>query len=359
MKTGILFILSCLILVSGCYNEDALTPTTEPESVYSLPQGNHDYDTKIVDWNKRCEFYILYRFDPKEIYWNLTTWEGLTWREMDGAYDASTFKGLPAEEVYVGKQLELVEEEFLNFYPDSTLKQLMPIKLLLCSVLWRPSGADSVDMACRSGFDYIAVNYGNESVDALTSEARDELRTEINAAFLKKATDGQKIRIPEEFASISKYGKESTDVNNMYGKGFICPDGYFGKQTKEDDWNNYIRAIVSTNYEDLVAEPDPDESLWGDPTFIGILHPDKDINGFILKKYQVLIAFFKERYGVDLQAIGNKMAPVWDDDDSGEDDDDWWNDDNDDWNDDNDDWDDDNDDWDDDNDDWDDDFWGF
>ena len=44
----ILFIILSLILWIGCYDEDPLTPTTEPEPYFLLPQGDHDFDRNIV-----------------------------------------------------------------------------------------------------------------------------------------------------------------------------------------------------------------------------------------------------------------------------------------------------------------------
>lgn len=40
-----------------------------------------------------------------------------------------------ADEKYVGKQLELIQEQFLRFYSDTTLKRCLPLKILLCSQL--------------------------------------------------------------------------------------------------------------------------------------------------------------------------------------------------------------------------------
>ena len=51
MKLYYLFILvGCLL---ACNDEDSLTPTETPEFGYSVPQGNHENDNRIVDWNKR------------------------------------------------------------------------------------------------------------------------------------------------------------------------------------------------------------------------------------------------------------------------------------------------------------------
>lgn len=37
-----------VIFAVACHEEETLTPTETPEFGYSVPQGNHDYDDKIV-----------------------------------------------------------------------------------------------------------------------------------------------------------------------------------------------------------------------------------------------------------------------------------------------------------------------
>ena len=280
MKYKILFIAFVALFVASCYNEDALTPTIEPEPEYLLPQGNHDYDARIVDWNRRCGFYVLYQFNPQDVYWNLTAWEGISWNEANQSWNQSTFKALPAEEAYAGKQLDLLEEEFLNCYPDSVLRQWMPLKLLLCSVLWKPNRKDSVDMPCRGGFDYIAVNYGNSTIGDLKSAEIDAFRSNLHATFLKKAIDSK--------------------------KGFLKAYNMF-TTTIQSDWADYVTAIVSNNTEYLesFSRWDMMSSDWWTSSK-GILNENKDGNGLVRKKYDIVIKHFKEVYGVDLQNIGDR-----------------------------------------------------
>ena len=61
-KHSILFVILSLILCAGCYNEAPLTPTTEPEPGYVLPNNGLVCDLEIAEYYKRCGFYILYDF---------------------------------------------------------------------------------------------------------------------------------------------------------------------------------------------------------------------------------------------------------------------------------------------------------
>ena len=107
MKLYYLFILvGCLL---ACNDEDSLTPTEIPEFGYSVPQGNHDYDDRIVDWNKRCNTFILYKFNLKELYWQVNAWEESK-PEPEGSTSSFPYTngllGAVADEEYVGEQLD-------------------------------------------------------------------------------------------------------------------------------------------------------------------------------------------------------------------------------------------------------------
>ena len=66
----LLTIILGLFLWTGCNDDDeTLVPSTEPEFRYVLPQGHHDYDTKIVNWYEDCGFYILYKYEDKDVFY--------------------------------------------------------------------------------------------------------------------------------------------------------------------------------------------------------------------------------------------------------------------------------------------------
>ena len=69
-----IFLLLLVIFAVACHEEETLTPTETPEFGYSVPQGNHDYDDKIVDWKERFNTFTLYKFELKELYWEVVKW---------------------------------------------------------------------------------------------------------------------------------------------------------------------------------------------------------------------------------------------------------------------------------------------
>lgn len=168
-------------------------------------------------------------------------------------------------------------------------------------------------MTCRSGFDYIAVNYGNSFIENLGPEEIDALRGgELHSAFLKRAIDSKKITIPEEFGEGTVYGDYVAagamfSDTCMYAKGFIKVYDW-SKPTIQSDWTDYVMAIVSNSAEYLGSYEwrNMMSSDWWTSNK-GILNDEaKDYNGLVRKKYDIVIKYFKDVYGVNLQRIGDK-----------------------------------------------------
>lgn len=296
MRYRLIFVLLSVVLWLGCYDEDPIVPTSEPEFKYTLPQGAHDYDQNIVEWFDRCGFYILYKFEPKDVYFNGTDWDEAVLNSNTNTYSGN-ITVVPAEEAYVGKQLALVEDLFFQFYADTMLQRCMPMKLLLCSSVkvWPVS---TKQLNVYSGFDNLAVNWGCQEVEVFSKAAKTSFKNDVNTAFLERLLDRKMIGISEEFTKVSTYGGY-VDEYSMYEQGFLKK----GRVDAEYDWKEYIAAVVQYSYDYLRAEPDAYEDK---PTMKGILHPNKDVHGLIREKYAILIAYFKNEYNIDLQAIGNK-----------------------------------------------------
>ena len=181
MKYMISIILG-LVFWMGCSDDENLSPSDVPEYEITLPQGEHEYDDRIVNWFDRTGVYLLYKFNPADAYFNVDqtwaeayrdtslvyTWytfgegdyvenntayvDGVAYElgisfKTDGSWfeysivdgklleveasfkNSGTFSVQEADEAYVGDQLALLEELFLNFYPDSILHNLSLIHI--------------------------------------------------------------------------------------------------------------------------------------------------------------------------------------------------------------------------------------
>lgn len=240
--------------------------------------------------------FILYKFDLKELYWQVTSWNESKKNEEGATYPyVKGIVGEVADTNYVGQQLDLVEQQFLNFYPDTTLRRCLPLKLLLCSKLFNRTiqGTES-RLNVYSGYDYLALNWGSEEIQTITTAQKNTFKNDVNYAFLTRLLNNGKVVEDADFYENANY-ETTVTVANMYERGFIKAG------TKEDnDVENFIQAIIQNPYEDLLAEQKD-----GDTSYKGILSAKKDVNGYIRKKYDSLVNKFKNVYNIDLQAIGN------------------------------------------------------
>ena len=109
-----------VLIATGCYKENNPEPSSEPEAIYgkyTLPQGNHDYDPEIAEIYKKYGTLPLYQFEDKDFWWAVSS--DIRWKYQEGIGVVSGYEAAPANENYVGEQLELVKSKFLYFFPDN------------------------------------------------------------------------------------------------------------------------------------------------------------------------------------------------------------------------------------------------
>ena len=155
------------ILTVSCYDEKDLEPSNIVSS-YSVPQGTHDYDDVIVDIYDQYSSCLLYKFTDKDTYWTPSGW-------MNGSLGEEGTNGYivtPADENYVGQQVDLLQNAWFSFYSDEFLKEFLPVKIMLCSnidsvyaeydfsegfkVIYKGKGVNA-----WYNYDNICVSYGN------------------------------------------------------------------------------------------------------------------------------------------------------------------------------------------------------
>ena len=357
--------LACLIGGGGCSDDDGrLTPTDFDEYHPIIPQGNHEYDERIVEWFERTGTYILYKFKPAEVYsvpnrdWEeiyvdtTKTVERYVLSENDYVEDGVVYlTGVPyplgktrisdiswkeitlenttllveifstkyggnfwieeADEAYVNEQLEMVESIFLNFYSNEILRKKLPLKIILGKNLLQNTGGkqklNPQPYIATNGNLSLLINYGDESIETVD---RLSIKYNLNYWFISEVLELGPSNT-DDFYSVSDYywAGTSTGANRptnaqTYAAGFVVRPSASTDllAIQEYDKQYYIRMILQTPYERLIAKPEtPDYNV---KDFTGILHPDKDVNGLIRKKYDLLIRDFKN-FGIDLQAIGD------------------------------------------------------
>ena len=298
MKTNILFLLlGGILLLGGCYDEDKLSPSEEPESIHgenTLPQGDHDYDSKIVNYYNKYQTLILYKFTDKDFGWSPTA--NVAFNLQDTVLNpGADFKyyAAPADENYVGQQLQLLEDKWFNYLSDK-MKQLLPQRILLCSSIHKlavgkghmPTANDAQRLEFYSGYYHIAVNWGNASVTKMSKAERNDFKVNICTAFFDEIRNN--IAIPEEFQVQTRYA-DNISSESIHAEGLL---DYNHRANMKEDWFDFIKLAISKPLSELQAAG-------------GVLNPAVDLTGKIKAKYDIMINFFKENYDTDLQKIGD------------------------------------------------------
>ncbi|NII27556.1 hypothetical protein HB364_20910 [Pseudoflavitalea sp. X16] len=289
-----LLLLSCL--VTGCKKEGKLTPSEEKEGVYgdhTLPQGNHPYDADILQLFQKYQTLFLYKYVPHDLYYNINYYLGGVYDPVKDSTTKHGYFDVPAKEAYVGKQLDMLKDIWLKYYPDALLKQALPKQVYLLDSLYyayngpgKPLDNWPSFLDFYQGPDYFAVSYGGTYLDNITAAEKYALKSQLHTATLMLARLKGAIKPTAAFAAVTNY---STLVwNNYYPQGAL---GYWLLDAGKD-LDLYMKAIVSNSYAELTAPG-------------GILHPAVDTKGLIKKKYDMVIAYFQSTFGIDLQAIGN------------------------------------------------------
>ena len=76
MKINLHILLLGILLVSAlysCNNEDDLDISEKKDNRFDLPQGDHDFDDQIVEWNNNYGTSVLYRFSNADLNYHFTS----------------------------------------------------------------------------------------------------------------------------------------------------------------------------------------------------------------------------------------------------------------------------------------------
>lgn len=377
MKDKLFYVILGLSILIGCDDSESLTPTLESEPVYSLPQGNHDYDSKIMDWHERCGFYILYKFESRDLYYNM----GGGWLEMtmdtlsrtvqyvldesafdmgegmilvmrDGEelyymlgenvsdegfhYKASIegenvvieeeyldvksrdggFQVEQPDEEYVDVQLEWLENMFLNFYQDSLLKKLMPLKVILGKNLRKNvNGKLPEESSFYSVSNIFVLSHGDESIARMTLEEKRKGKEDLNRWFLidklfnniypKVKADGFYEGMDYSVFKLFMVPSDTIypcGVVNYGGNDYRLSWSHSDQEMMNRDLKSYICMAIDHSGQELNTPVENGSYNANDCT--GIFDEKKDKYGKIRKKYDILVKSLYDM-GIDLKGIGD------------------------------------------------------
>lgn len=312
--------------LSACYTEDPIVPTEGDEHIYSLPQGNHEYDKEIVEWYRKYGFYTVYDYPLGDLYWANINWDEKLKPGLGGQLVAKQ-----ADQAYVGQLLALFKEFFLDHYPDEWLKECMPLKIFLCSelddVAW--AGPASSEFGERTrlpihrGYDNIAINGANQGIETMSETMKTEFMKEMNKEFLHILQEKGKLVMPEAFGKVSLYSWNSSFValpspsltqdpfaQNIFKEGYLnaqtIKSGYSKDLAKSNDFYYWLDLAMSYSIANLESET----AGWKRSdqlgayyfNYNGILHPKRGWTK-ARKKYDIIVDYIQNDLGINLDRI--------------------------------------------------------
>ena len=302
MKTFIKHIAPFLLMLimAGCVKkEGTLPPSEEPEDVYgdhTLPQGNHEYDAEIVEFYKKYNTLILYKYRPRDIYWNVT-------RSIEAFYNETTnsttygYLYTPPDENYIRPLLDFLKANFFSYFPDEILKKNLPRKIYLMdkymyvtSGTGRPEQRNKTYYSAAFGYDYLALTGASADIINMTPEQKRTYRSEVIYLFLQQLVNNGTIPRLAAFTALTNYSLAMPTWELMYGNGIII----WEQRTPNADWDAYMKTLLTKTDAQLNATG-------------GFWNPAIDNKGTIRKKSDVMINYFKTKYNIDLRAIANSL----------------------------------------------------
>lgn len=285
-----------ILLMAGCIScgkeREEVTLSPKKETFYELPQGHAAYDRQILDWYQKYNTYILYRFEEKDYRYGISGFYDYPWliRTADTA-------ALTAATAFL-------QHYWLDFYNDAFLKQYLPFKIMLAGLMWETNGTDTIKTPVTSlllGYDYILLPKIDTAFTRLTARERNALKADLNLLFMERIFYVSGISFPRlheppaAFFEVSDYKERYVGEEEKHANGFLSLGGQNGQTRPPErmmDFVDYLRMIFSNTKQTL------DQTL---------LSPKTDTNGLIRRKYDILVRFFKDTFGVDIQAVGNKQ----------------------------------------------------
>ena len=274
-----------VLLATGCKKEATPVPDTNKPPFYSVPQGNHPFDDQIVDFYKKYGSYILYKFDKGDYTWNLTS--------------SLNMYATQADENKLPDALNFTFDYIFAAYSENALKKLLPYKIILPGSLYNltPTTNGKYDTAWTSpvlvtnGFNFVTLAIA-DTITRMTPDAKKLLRANFNFFLWKRALSQQSIEYPTGFTALINYSGANPGTYKDYGMLGMFPLFTANQSwwTPVEDMLYYIREITSKTSAQFAA------------TYFTTA---ADPKGLIRKKYDMITTYYKTRYGLDLQAMGD------------------------------------------------------
>ena len=276
---GIVALALSIVACSGNKDVDDVKPWTEE---YELPQGKSDVDDRIVEYYNRFGTYILYEYTSLDFRY-----------EFENSYVYE----LP-DPAHVGGTLDMLEDIWFDFYPDSFHKKYMPLKIMLADHITPAGYPDILYSSILRTSNSVGIGFCSEALQEIDGATKLEYKNTLQQQLWSVWVNFQDV--PGDFFDVSDYSRvadaDASSDNYARERGFIAryssgtPSEWSttlsasGELDKQVDLSTFIEGMIARTSADWAAD---------------LEYP------LVKQKYDILRAWIQEKYGVDLQTVGD------------------------------------------------------
>ena len=231
----------CTGIISGCnQDEDTLEPSEHLPMKYTLPQGDAEYDDRILEFYKTFDTFILYDYDTIDPFWNVQSVINTT-----KDYHIVLPKN---ENIEVG--VNTLFDLWLGLYSDEFLQGRLPRYLFLADSVYywstsflKPGVVELKTESCTTTATNMTIAGINESLQSMTATEKDKLKQSLNNTYWAYLFNQGKFEVPEALKNID-YSTIKTSTA-AYAAGLF--HGTYSKMTVEEDFKKSIEWMMKTS----------------------------------------------------------------------------------------------------------------
>ena len=289
MKKNILMFLTAALAFTACYKEAPIERKVH-DPAFTIEDSSDPGKHAIYDLYQKYGVAAFYEYDDVDYRWNMNSISGFEAKRIDPSF--------------LKKGMDYLDDVLFSLYGADFNKKYMPFKIYLASEVSDSSAAYTTDVyatCVRSGM--LVGKLREEALpadNATLKEATGWINASLWANYL---IANDRVAIPEEFYNVSQeYYKQNALLKDHEVEDYLTV-GIF-----DIDWSNTL-----TDGERYKMFPDQDMDLFQYIQRITTTSSE-DMKAITKKydkvkvKYNLLISAVKEATGVDLQAIGDKVA---------------------------------------------------
>lgn len=301
MNKIILSIILALALVS-CASDLSISEIEPLTPDYELPQGKSPADSRIVELYKKYGTYVLYEFPEKDFNWKL-----IDTSLGEPETPPVTYSYKPADPAYAGDILDLLEKSWFRFCKDEFLKKYFHQKVFLVSALQQGEMDEEdeyrfIDFLIET--HHMVISNCSEKIRDKSDYEMRELRISLQESLLNSWMYDKIGEAPNDFFKVSSYTSHAIDYDPdsedfTRTRGFIFADKY------GYEWSTYLMGADFPEYSKWDMDQDLYHYIYALITRTSAEWADDLTYPLVKEKYDILIKFFLEKYGLDIQAMGN------------------------------------------------------